>query len=249
LAYLLHKWGYDVEALMIDLQIGDWSKKSMVNVKKFCSTYGIKLNLVDIREELGGSMCYLRSCIQAKTKLNNCTICGVFKRWILNKKARELGATKIVTGHNLDDEADTVMMNIFRSTFTLAAGMGPIAGTDVDKKFVPRVKPLYYCLNKEIRRYAESKKFPVEYAPCPCSTDVMRRNVRNMLTELEKLPEGGPRVKENIVKGFVALLPEIRERYKKRGDGIQYCKHCGEPTTEDQCQTCRLLAMVGREKV
>lgn len=245
MAYLLHRWGYDAEALMIDLRIGEWSNKSMANVKRFCAANGIKLNMVDIRDELGGSMCYLRSCIQAKTKLNNCTICGVFKRWLLNKKARELGATKIVTGHNMDDEAETVMMNLFRSTFTLAASMGPIAGTEEDKKFVTRVKPLYYCLNRDIRHYAELKKFPVEYRPCPCSTDVMRKNVREMLTELEKTTKN-PLIKENIVKSFTKLLPSMRERYKRRGGGIKYCKNCGEPTTEEECQTCKLLKMAGR---
>jgi uncharacterized protein (TIGR00269 family) len=240
MAYLLKKWGYDSEALMIDLRIGDWSQKSMRNVKKFCAEQCIKLNMVDIRDELGGSMCYLRSCIQATTKLNNCTICGVFKRWLLNKKARELGATKIVTGHNLDDEAETVMMNLFRSTFSLAAGMGPVAGVREDTKFVTRVKPLYHCLNSEIKKYAKLKKFPVEYAPCPCSTDVMRRNVRNMLTSLEKK---NPAVKKNIVDAFTQLVPAISEKYRKHTDGLHHCVHCGEPTSGQECQTCKLLKM------
>lgn len=245
--YILHKLGYNVEGLLIDLLIGEWSKIARRNIEGFCEKEGIKLHIVNLREEMGGSMCYLRSNIQSKVNLNNCTICGIFKRWILNKYARELGFDKIATGHNIDDEAENVMMNMFRSTFSLAAGMGPTAGTQEHKGFVTRVKPLYDCLNSEVRKYTEMKNFEIEYAPCPCSVDVMRMNVRKMLSELE---QDNFELKRNIVNSFTKILPAVREKYKKRGDeGIRYCEHCGEPTVEKVCQTCKLLKLVATEKV
>jgi len=95
--YLLHKFGYDVEALIIDLLIRKWSKNNLENVKKFCKEYKIKLHIINIRKEIGYSMCYIRSIIQSKKKLNNCTICGPIRRWLINKKARTLRATKLAT--------------------------------------------------------------------------------------------------------------------------------------------------------
>jgi cytoplasmic tRNA 2-thiolation protein 1 len=45
---------------------------------------------------------------------NNCTFCGVFRRQALDRGAMQLGVDKIVTGHNADDIAETVIMNILR---------------------------------------------------------------------------------------------------------------------------------------
>ena len=92
--------------------IGDWSEKNLDNAQSFCRDHKIKLNVVNLRAEFGCSMCFMRSGIQKKVKLNNCMICGIIKRWLLNKKARDLEADKIVTGHNLDDAAETFMMNL-----------------------------------------------------------------------------------------------------------------------------------------
>ncbi|MFC1752441.1 TIGR00269 family protein [Thermoproteota archaeon] len=239
--YLLHKWGYDVEGLIIDLHIGTWSGKNLKNIELFCKEKGIKLNIVDLRKELGGSMCFIRQNVQKKEKLNNCTICGIIKRYLLNKKAREFKATKIITGHNIDDEAETVLMNLFRNSLRLAAAMSPRPGIIRDKKFIPRIKPLYFCLNSEVRRYSEKKRFPVLYDPCPCSTDVFRRNIRNILNDLEKTD---PRIKENIVLNFMKTIPKLKKEFLKQGSkSMKYCSICGEPSVQDKCQTCRLIKL------
>ena len=138
--YLLKKLGYNVEGLMIDLVIGKWSDDNLANTIKFCKEQNIKLNVVDIRKELGCSICHIRMGIQARKKLNNCMICGVIKRWLINKKARELGGTKLVTGHNLDDEAETLLMNLFNGNQELLLGFGPKRNCP-NKKFVHRIKP------------------------------------------------------------------------------------------------------------
>ena len=77
--YLMKKFGYSVEALIIDLLIGKWSDKNLQNIKKFCQEQKIKLHEVNLREEFGCSMCFMRSGIQKKVKLNNCLICGIIK--------------------------------------------------------------------------------------------------------------------------------------------------------------------------
>ncbi|MBD3248564.1 hypothetical protein GF336_00785 [Candidatus Woesearchaeota archaeon] len=228
--YLLNKFGYDVEGMVIDLKIGEWSEKNLANVKKFCREEGIKLNIVDIRKEIGSSMCYIRE----RTKLNNCMICGIIKRWLLNKKARELKGDKIAVGHNLDDTAETVMMNLLKSNLEAGLGMGPKSGTLKDKKFVQRIKPLFFCSNDEIRRYSQVKKFPVVYEPCPCSADVFRRKVRGILDDM------GDKVKENIVRNFMEFLPLLKEEFKS-DKKLRYCSECGEPSRKEVCRMCEIL--------
>ena len=182
-------------------------------------------------------MCFMRSGIQKKVKLNNCLICGIIKRWLLNKKTREMKADKIVTGHNLDDAAETFMMNLLKGNMRLNIGQGPATGVIKDKKFVPRIKPLYFCLNEEVKRYSDIKKFPVLYDECPCSVEVFRKKIRRNLTELEKK---NPQVKINIVNNFINLLPSLKKKYKTT-EKLNYCTACGEPSRKDFCKMCELV--------
>jgi len=235
--YLLNKFGYKVEGLVIDLLIGDWSKKNLENVRKFCEKNKIKLHVVCLREEFGCSMCYIKSKVQSKVKLSNCMVCGVIKRWLMNKKARELGGVKLATGHNLDDEAETVLMNLLKGNLGLMVGMGPKTGVVKDKKFVPRIKPLYFCLNKEIKKYSKLKGFPVLDEPCPCRVESFRKRIRDMLGEKEKKEH---KVKLNLVKSFLKKLPELRKVYKSNGK-VNYCKLCGEPSRGEVCKMCEMV--------
>jgi uncharacterized protein (TIGR00269 family) len=240
--YLLKKFGYKVEAVMIDLLMGDWSKRNLNNIKDFCNEHDIKLNIISMREEHGCSVCYLRSGIQDKEKIGNCTICGVVRRWILNKRSRELGAEKLATGHNLDDEAENVLMNILKGKPELFMNLGPKTGVIDDKKFVQRVKPLYFCTNKEVRDYTEKKRFNIEYAPCPCSVGSFRRDVRDLLTELEKK---NPQIKQNLVNELLETLPKIRKKYSSTIK-LKYCKLCGEPSRNVICKRCKLIKVLAR---
>jgi|SRR3989339_506565 len=238
--YLLHKLGYNVEGLIIDLMIGDWSKRNLDNVKSFCAQQKIKLHIVDLRTEFGCSMCFLKSGIQSKTKLNNCLICGVIKRWLLNKKARELGASKIATGHNLDDGAETVLMNLLKGKLSLNLGMGPQTGVIKDTKFVPRIKPLYFCLNEEVKQYSLTKKFPVVYDPCPCSVEGFRKKIR---LNLKKLESDNSQIKLNIVNTFLGLQDTLKKRFSVT-ENMVYCQFCGEPSRKETCKMCGLIKII-----
>ena len=243
--YLLNKFGYNVEALIIDLLIGAWSEANLTNLKKFCKEHKIKLHIINMRKEFGCSICYIRTGIQEKIKLKNCTICGVIKRWLMNKKARELGATKLATGHNLDDEAETLLMNFFTGNPALLCGMGPQRGIIKDKKFVPRIKPLYLCSNADVRKYSELMGFPVLYDPCPCSVGTFRREVRTWLAELQG---EGLDVKAPLVKNFLKILP-ILQKNSKTNEELRYCTVCEEPSRNDLCKRCELIKILGVKNV
>ena len=237
--FLLKKFGYKVEALHIDLLMGDWSKKNLKNVKEFCKANDIKLHIFSIRNEIGYSICYVKSVVQQKTKLRQCTICGIIRRSIINKKARELKAKKLATGHNLDDEAQTVIMNWMKGNPSLSINMGPVTGTIRDKKFVTRIKPLYFQKESGIRRYSEIMKFPVLYQRCPCVFSATRHEIRNKLDELEKK---NPKIKENIVKNFLVIQKKLR-KHEKKGKLI-YCEICGEPSRNKICNSCKIMGNI-----
>jgi len=233
-AYLLKKFGYNIQGFHIDLKIGKYSEECLKAVKQLCKDLDIKCSYYDMKKEMGSSMCYLRSGIQSRSKgtIKNCAICGVIKKWIINKKVRTLKAKKIATGHNLDDEAQTFLMNIFKGSPQLSANLGIITQNKSDKKFTPRIKPLFYIPEDEVRKYAKKKKLPVYYKGCPCAIDSYRIQVR---TFLEKLPN---KDKQNIVKNFEALYPKIK---KTQGSEVKYCEVCGEPCRGKICKKCSLV--------
>lgn len=232
-AYLLKKFGYNIEALHINLGMGKYSSDCLKAVKKLCSDLKIKLHYYDIKKEMGSSMCYIRSSVQLKKNLKNCAICGVIKKWILNKQARKLKAKKIVTGHHLDDESQTFLLNILKGSPHLSANSGIITKNIQDKKFIPRIKPLFYIPEKEIIKYSKRKKLPVNYASCPCAIDSYRIQIRKFLRTLSD------KEKQNIMNNFDKIMPFIQKIKKK--NQILYCEICSEPSRNKICKKCELI--------
>ncbi|MFH1310778.1 MAG: ATP-binding protein [Nanoarchaeota archaeon] len=230
-AYLLSKLGYNISGFHIDLGMGDYSKRCLKAVEELCNNLKIKLHVYNIKKEMGSSMCYLRTNIQTKKSLKNCAICGVIKKWIFNKEARRLKVDKIATGHNLDDEAQTFLMNVLKGSPELSLTSGVITQNISDKKFIPRIKPLFYIAEEDIKKYSKKMKLPVVYDKCPCAIDSYRIQVRKFLNTLST------KDKENILRNAKNIL----KKFNKENLRINYCKICGEPSRNQACKKCELM--------
>lgn len=236
LLYILAKLGYCVEAITLNAYIGCYSKENVHNAMVFAKQLNIKLHHISFREEFGYSLCYLRSIIRQKgTELTSCAICGVLRRYLLNKHARQLGMAKIAFGHNLDDEAQSILMNLIKGSPEQLARMGPATG--ITEYFVQRVKPLYFVTEEEVIAYSKIKQFPVHYGACPCSTDSLRHFIRTILRDYSGI---FPKAQENIVKTFLALKPVLKQETTKQ---IPSCSKCNEPSANKVCRACTLLSM------
>lgn len=230
---------HKIEAITIDVGIKNYSDVNLKNLKNFCKKYKIKLNEYSLRKEFGYSVCYMIEALKGKNiNMNNCAVCGSLRRSLLNKKARELKADKLVTGHNLDDEAQSILMNLFKNNMKTMARLGPITGTIKDKRFIPRVKPLYFVTEKETELYSKLMKFPVKYGICPCSVNVFRRQISNLLDDFNKKHPG---TTHSIVASFIELMPLLKNKYKGK---IGKCRYCKEPSSKDICDVCRILKIV-----
>ena len=228
-----------VEAIHIDPAIGEYSRINKENLTKFCKDNNIKLHLASFREEFGYSLCYIKGLLKQKgVKLKSCMICGILRRYLLNKKARELKATKLVTGHNLDDEAQNVIMNIFRNSVYILPRLGPKTGLSEHKKFIPRIKPLYFCTNQETKLYSQLNNFPVKYEKCSCRSDAYRKDVEEMLNEFEKTHTG---TKSSILRSFLEILPSLKQKYRGKAN---ICSKCSEPSSGDICNTCKIIGLI-----
>ena len=238
--YILKKYDYNVEAITVDANISAYSKKNFENIKGFCKEQDIKLHIVCFQEEFGYSLCGLQSVLVSKgVKFKSCTTCGVLRRYLINKKARLIKPNVVVTGHNLDDEAQSVIMNLLKNNLEILARLGPKTGIIKDKKFIPRVKPFYLTSEKEIVAYSKAMNFPVIYERCPCASDSYRNHLRNLLDKMDS------KSKENVVKRFLKILPKLRKEFDTI-EKMNYCKNCKEPAKDQFCQTCKILSLITR---
>ncbi len=236
--YLMKKFGYNVEAITVDAHIGCYTQKNLENIRELCNRLDVKLHEIPFRKVFGASLCYIRDSLkEAGFDYKSCTVCGVLRRYLLNKKARELGITKLVMGHNQDDEAQAFLMNLLKNRVYLSARTGPKNGIVEDNNFVKRVKPLFFTPEEDVVKYSKMMAFPVKYGKCPCSVEGFRNHIKDALNEYEKI---NPNVKKNIVNYFLNALPKLKTKFNST-EKINSCEVCAEPCAEIMCRTCQLI--------
>ena len=229
----------DLVAIFIDEGIGGYREEALQLVKQIAKIAEAPLYTSSFKEIFGMSLDEIhRKSMEKGLEFNMCTFCGTLRRRAINDLARELNASKVAVGHNLDDEAQTVFMNLIRGNLIRLA----IRTVLYDKRsagLIPRVKPLRNIPENEVALYAYLKGAQFYERECPYVRVSMRDEVRNILNTLE---EKHPGVKFSIVRSadkLAALLkehPAILERVK-----IRHCKNCGAPTTRELCRVCELF--------
>lgn len=219
-----------VEAMVINEGIHGYRDETIMTARDFCKKIGVKLHIYSYEEEFGMSL----DTILKNMDVKPCSVCGIFRRYLLNKKAKELGFTKLATGHNLDDEAQSIMMNQFRNDQKASARLGPRSGTKEQKGFIQRVKPLYLCTEKEVTTYAFLTGILDKFTECPNIARSYRAEVRDMLNQFENKFPG---TKYAIVNSFLHVLPSLKKQYE--GESMQYCHNCGEPSAKETCNACK----------
>ncbi len=116
-----------------------------------------------------------------------CGLCSRLRRGILYRVADELGATKIALGHHRDDIVETLFLNMFFGARLKA--MPPKLKSDDGKHVV--IRPLAYCAERKIARYARGREFPI--IPCNlCGSqeNMKRREIKTMLASWEQQDPG-----------------------------------------------------------
>ncbi|MEM0217874.1 MAG: TIGR00269 family protein [Candidatus Nezhaarchaeales archaeon] len=225
-------------ALLIDEGVPGYRDFGLKRSKELCKELGIPLTVTSFKELFGYSLPEITSIAEKKeVMLGACTFCGILRRRAMNIKAKELNATKVATGHNLDDEAQTVLMNLLRGDVLRLLRLGPKPVEELPG-FVPRVKPLRYIPEKEITLYAYFKGYPLYEVECPYVRTSMRDEIRFILNEIEKKHPG---TKYAIVRA-ADKLSTMNTSFKVH---VDTCKYCGEPTSRSICRACELLEALG----
>ena len=218
--------------LSIDEGITGYRDDSLETVKRNRDQYEIPLKILSYEDLYGWTMDKIVSQVGLK---NNCTFCGVFRRQALDRGALQLGVTKIVTGHNADDIAETVIMNILRGD--IARLQRCTAITTSSDEMIPRCKPLKYTYEKEIVMYAYFKKLDYFSTECIYSPNAYRGHARAYIKDLEKIR---PSTIIDIIHSGEQI--KVGDKAKSRLPDQQLCSQCGYISSQEVCKACVLLA-------
>lgn len=248
-----YDYGLDLFLLSIDEGITGYRDDSLETVKRNQQQYQLPLKVLGYGELYGWTM---DDIVKSVGRKNNCTFCGVFRRQALDRGAAALGVDHIVTGHNADDVAETVLMNVLRGDIARLERCTEIVtkGPDTDEadhgcgssgsnaigvggSGIRRSKPFMYAYEKEIVMYAYFKKLDYFSTECIYSPNAYRGYARTFLKDLEAIRPSS--IVDIIQSGQNLKISHVVKQSKKTE--LQNCLRCGYISSNTVCKACILL--------
>ena len=229
-----YNYGLRLILLSVDEGITGYRDDSLETVKRNQQQYELPLKVVSYKELYGWTM---DAIVQKIGLRNNCTFCGVFRRQALDRGAMLLKVDKIVTGHNADDIAETILMNVLRGDIARLRRCTAI--TTGAEGAIPRSKPLKYTYEKEIVTYAYFKQLDYFSTECIYSPNAYRGYARTFLKDLEAIR---PSAIIDIIHSGDSL--SVKSDVKMPVQGI--CSRCGYISSQELCKACILLEGLNR---
>lgn len=220
----------EIYGITVDEGIKGYRDKSLIFAKNNCKKLGIRHYTISFKDEIGITM---DEIAKKQDELGECSYCGVFRRFCLNNKSKELGLDKIVTGHNLDDMAQSILMNFVNGDLKKLARLGP--HKKVQPGLVPRMLPFRTIPEKEDTLYAILKKIEYHDAECPYSKTALRGDFRDIIDNMEYKKPG---TRHSILNSYDSIKDALLKMYPPVG--LNKCKNCGEPTSQELCKACIL---------
>ena len=224
----------EIVAITIDEGITGYRPESLKFAIDNCKKLEIKHNIVSFQDVVGKT---LDEMVSVTKELGECSYCGVFRRLCLNKKSNELGITKLVTGHNLDDMSQSILMNFVNGDIQKLARLGP--HIKVQPGLVPRMLPLRTIPEKEVTLYAILKNITYHDGECPYSTHALRGVFRNIIDNLEY---DHPGTRHSILNSYNGIKDVLLEKYPPVE--LNKCEKCGEPTSQKICKACTFREII-----
>ena len=230
--------GYDVSGLYLGLGIGGYSDRSGDVTKAFAAERDAELIVVDLERDYG----YDIPTAGRKGSRSTCAVCGLSKRYVFNRAALEGGFDVIATGHNLDDEAATLLGNTLRWQTEYIARQAPaLPGKE---GMVKKVKPLFRLSELETAAYAFLRGIDYVVEECPLVAGNTQLRYKDAMNAIESTSPG------TKAQFFLGYLERGRPLFAVADDAeLSACERCGQPTTSRFCAFCRARAQVLGERL
>jgi uncharacterized protein (TIGR00269 family) len=220
----------DLCALTVDEGIEGYRESSLPIVARTCRKLGIEHLVVTFKELFGTTMDTIAG---SSRQLATCSYCGVLRRAAMNRAAKDWEATHLATGLNLDDTAQSILMNFSRGDVERLARLGP--HRKVQNYLIPRIQPLRSVPESETLLYAVVNELEFHDLECPYAPEALRNSYRSVLSQLE---DKYPGTRHSILRSYDEILPALVKLYPSAE--LRRCS-CGEPTMSEKCKACELL--------
>lgn len=221
-------------AITVDEGIQGYRPASIQVAQQTCEELHIDHHIISFKNVFDITMDEIAS---QDHQLGDCSFCGVFRRQCLNLLGKKLNVDKLATGHNLDDMAQSILMNFVNGDIEKLARLGP--HEHVQPGLIPRMLPLRTIPEKELTLYAILKKFKFHHGQCPYAHEALRGEFRDIVDELE---QHHPGTRHSIVKSYDGIKPSLMHCCPSVP--LHSCVRCGEPTTQNMCKACLLQEQV-----
>lgn len=224
-------------AVTVDEGIAGYRESSIPIVARNCRDLGVEHLVVSFKELYG---CTMDQISAEHRDLSTCSYCGVLRRAAMNRAARDWRATHLATGLNLDDTAQSILMNISRGDIERLARLGP--HKRVQAGLIPRVQPLRMIPENETMLYALFNSLEFHDLECPYAPEALRNTYRSVIAQLE---DKYPGTRHSILRSYDEMLPALESLYPPAK--LRVCQ-CGEPTVASVCKSCELIRSLNRDE-
>jgi uncharacterized protein (TIGR00269 family) len=220
----------ELVAITVDEGIAGYRPDGLAAASDLCRRLGVE-HVIRRTQDLAGHT--IDQIQAARPDRAPCSFCGVFRRRLLNDAARQTGADLLVTGHNLDDVAQSVLMNVAGGEIARLARLGP--HLTAQPGLIPRRMPLRTIPEKEVYLYAMVSGLTWHDQECPYAAQGQRTLYRDILARME---DARPGTRHAMLKTLDTLRPLLGDLAQTGPVGS--CSDCAQPTSGSRCQACRL---------
>ena len=218
-------------AVCIEEGVSGYRDEALRLAEKNCKALDVEMHVLSFRDLFDETM---DEIAVKERELGACSYCGVLRRRALNEAAKKVDADRLATGHNLDDMAQSVLLNVIRGDIRRVHAFNP--GGQRLGEYVRRVKPLCEVPEKETSYYAFINDLEFQSLPCPYADEAMRNDARRFLNRMEHKRPGTK---------FTVYQTGLKLRSQSPSGGvINTCRVCGAPTTGEVCRVCQLSGRV-----
>lgn len=224
-----------IVAVSVDEGIASYRPPTLSAARSLTQALGVEHVVVRAADELGTTV---DATARELAGTVPCSFCGVWRRQLLNRAARAAGADALILGFNLDDLAQTVLMNLVHGDLDRLVRMAPHRVRQPG--LVPRVVPLAPIPEREVYLYARLAGLPFDHAECPHADRAARNLFREMVWRLEEIQPGTRQALLRTHERLVDLW------LRQEGTGAPgRCRVCGDPSAREVCRACEYLEAAG----
>ena len=230
--YILNNAGFLADGIYIDLGIDEYSRVSFEKARLMADRLGRRIYRFSLPALFQKGIRDLSRVM----KRAPCSLCGVLKRYLMNRACIDCGYTVLATGHNLDDEASALFGNLlyWKEEYLYKKSIALEGKGDYLAK---KVKPFFLCSEREVAAYAILRQIDYVYEECPYSAGAKTLLYKELLNKIEIT---SPATKIRFVKGYLDRVKEQEAR-----PDPERCSRCGYPSYTETCNVCRLVERFG----